>query len=35
MKIKKETEKKKKEKMIKTNQIKNMKRVKILILMSK
>lgn len=35
MKIKIETEKKKKEKMIKTNQIKNMKRVKILILMSK
>ena len=35
MKRKIETEKKKKEKMIKTNQIKNMKRVKILILMSK
>lgn len=35
MKIKIETEKKKKEKMIKTNQIKNMKRVKILILLSK
>lgn len=35
MKIKIETEKKKKEKMIETNQIKNMKRVKILILLSK